>query len=411
MNFFQVKDVRDHQLENRQESFFLSETLKYLYLLFDEHNFLHAAASSSPSSGPASAASAGGDVPREQVVGTVIPLGVGARTCVVEAAGAYVFNTEAHPIDAGALACCSALAIDEDRELRAHSSALNALTLQLTGLPVLLPESRAPHTSTSSATPTADSSEHEEIVAVPMTISNSRNTLQEGRDVEQMLDDVNRVINVLEQNALPGDDDGDVAGAAFDLVADYMRFAMREEDEAEGGLQLRRFSRRLQSPLFSEIAEKRAQQRADLYKRHPYQVAAFGQAFVESKLADTGTGSGSDSSRRWPVASLLEQLCDECLVLRHSATADLMARASRGEEIDSAFNTLVRGVELCSSEQSAGNATATATASEPANSLPDVSRTCASLRRKPSPLLCPMRSFAASKLAFSGQVFSPETLS
>lgn len=33
--------MKDHRLENRMESFFLAETLKYLYLIFDEKNFLH----------------------------------------------------------------------------------------------------------------------------------------------------------------------------------------------------------------------------------------------------------------------------------------------------------------------------------------------------------------------------------
>ena len=33
-----VHDVLDKSLEDRQESFFLSETVKYLYLLFDEDN-------------------------------------------------------------------------------------------------------------------------------------------------------------------------------------------------------------------------------------------------------------------------------------------------------------------------------------------------------------------------------------
>ena len=37
----QVKDLRDHQLDNRMESFFLAETVKYLYLLFDPAHFLH----------------------------------------------------------------------------------------------------------------------------------------------------------------------------------------------------------------------------------------------------------------------------------------------------------------------------------------------------------------------------------
>jgi len=37
----QVKSVKEHQLENRMESFFLAETTKYLYLMFDPDNFIH----------------------------------------------------------------------------------------------------------------------------------------------------------------------------------------------------------------------------------------------------------------------------------------------------------------------------------------------------------------------------------
>eukprot|EP00912_Choanoflagellata_sp_UC4_P000085 UC4_evm3s59 len=39
--FATLHDVRDGSIEDRMESFFLSETLKYLYLLFDEANVLH----------------------------------------------------------------------------------------------------------------------------------------------------------------------------------------------------------------------------------------------------------------------------------------------------------------------------------------------------------------------------------
>ena len=37
-----VHDVHDKSLEDRQESFFLSETVKYLYLLFDTDNPINA---------------------------------------------------------------------------------------------------------------------------------------------------------------------------------------------------------------------------------------------------------------------------------------------------------------------------------------------------------------------------------
>ncbi|KAM8947822.1 ER degradation-enhancing alpha-mannosidase-like protein 2 [Pelodytes ibericus] len=80
--FATIKDVRDHKLDNRMESFFLAETIKYLYLLFDPDNFIH------------------NDGTSFDLVMT--PYG----ECVL-GAGGYVFNTEAHPIDPGALHCCN----------------------------------------------------------------------------------------------------------------------------------------------------------------------------------------------------------------------------------------------------------------------------------------------------------------
>ncbi|XP_061428164.1 LOW QUALITY PROTEIN: ER degradation-enhancing alpha-mannosidase-like protein 2 [Lethenteron reissneri] len=77
-----VKNVQDQRLENRMESFFLAETTKYLYLLFDPDNFLHNSGEVSDS------------------VST--PFG----ECIL-GAGGYIFNTEAHPIDPAALYCCS----------------------------------------------------------------------------------------------------------------------------------------------------------------------------------------------------------------------------------------------------------------------------------------------------------------
>lgn len=76
-----IKNVRDHRKEDRMESFFLAETTKYLYLLFDPDNFLN---------------NNGGH-------GEVIETPNGE--CVIEAGG-YIFNTEAHPIDPAALRCC-----------------------------------------------------------------------------------------------------------------------------------------------------------------------------------------------------------------------------------------------------------------------------------------------------------------
>nr|AJA37857.1 EDEM-like protein 2 [Littorina littorea] len=99
-----VKDVRDHRLENRMESFFLAETTKYLYLLFDPENFLHNNGS------------------HGELIHT--PNG----DCVLEAGG-YVYNTEAHPIDLAAVHCCSAQKKQEEETLQNFHDNLNLLEL------------------------------------------------------------------------------------------------------------------------------------------------------------------------------------------------------------------------------------------------------------------------------------------
>lgn len=91
----QIKDLRDHQLDNRMESFFLAETIKYLYLLFDPAHFLH-----------------GGGT---EGCGSWEEGGEGGR-CVL-GAGGFIFNTEAHPLDPAALYCCSRHSQDR-QELR-----------------------------------------------------------------------------------------------------------------------------------------------------------------------------------------------------------------------------------------------------------------------------------------------------
>jgi mannosidase alpha-like ER degradation enhancer 2 len=75
-----IKNVKDHRKQDTMESFFLAETTKYLFLLFDPDNFLNSDGS----------------------YGTVIDTKNGE--CIIESS--YIFNTEAHPIDLGALRCC-----------------------------------------------------------------------------------------------------------------------------------------------------------------------------------------------------------------------------------------------------------------------------------------------------------------
>ena len=77
-----IKHVENHMIEDRMESFFLAETLKYLYLIFsNETHFIN-----NPGSH--------GEVIR-----------VSGTECVFDAGG-YVFNTEAHPIDISLVDCC-----------------------------------------------------------------------------------------------------------------------------------------------------------------------------------------------------------------------------------------------------------------------------------------------------------------
>uniref|UniRef100_A0A183BZA2 alpha-1,2-Mannosidase n=1 Tax=Globodera pallida TaxID=36090 RepID=A0A183BZA2_GLOPA len=81
--FGTVHDVGTGSVEDRMESFFLAETTKYLYLIFDEHNFMHNVGSA-----------------RAKLVETT------GGPCIIEAGG-WIFNTEAHPLDPGIVYCCS----------------------------------------------------------------------------------------------------------------------------------------------------------------------------------------------------------------------------------------------------------------------------------------------------------------
>jgi mannosidase alpha-like ER degradation enhancer 2 len=81
-------------------SFFLAETTKYLYLLFDPDNFIHNNGSS----------------------GTVVQTPNGE--CVIDAGG-YFFNTEAHPIDTAAVYCCSAAKKENDAILQSMHDKLS----------------------------------------------------------------------------------------------------------------------------------------------------------------------------------------------------------------------------------------------------------------------------------------------
>ncbi|CAD5231790.1 unnamed protein product [Bursaphelenchus xylophilus] len=78
-----IKDINKRTLEDRMESFFLAETTKYLYLIFDPENFIHS------------------DGSHARVFDHP------AGECVVYGGG-WIFNTEAHPIDPAALYCCGA---------------------------------------------------------------------------------------------------------------------------------------------------------------------------------------------------------------------------------------------------------------------------------------------------------------
>ncbi|XP_003744268.1 ER degradation-enhancing alpha-mannosidase-like protein 2 [Galendromus occidentalis] len=81
-----VKNTLTHLLENRMESFFLAETTKYLYLLFDVDNFVHNLFMNPDSR-------------------NVTTRDGYTRQCFFDAGG-YVFNTEAHLIDIALLDCC-----------------------------------------------------------------------------------------------------------------------------------------------------------------------------------------------------------------------------------------------------------------------------------------------------------------
>lgn len=118
-----IKDVRDHKKEDRMESFFLAETTKYLYLLFDTDNFIH----------------------NQGQYGTVIETLNGE--CIIDAGG-YIFNTEAHPIDPGALHCCHSAANSASfnlNEIDRNKAFYKGETIQKTPNKITRPKIRKKH--------------------------------------------------------------------------------------------------------------------------------------------------------------------------------------------------------------------------------------------------------------------------
>eukprot|EP00117_Sycon_ciliatum_P046564 scpid71005/ scgid1900/ ER degradation-enhancing alpha-mannosidase-like 2 len=91
-----ILNVSSHNLEDRMHSYFLSETVKYLYLLFDEHNFIFNDLDQGDGSG-----SGGGNDDRIPAWTRLTP---GCQVGV----GGYVFSTEAHPFNVGTIGCCHA---------------------------------------------------------------------------------------------------------------------------------------------------------------------------------------------------------------------------------------------------------------------------------------------------------------
>nr|CUU00276.1 hypothetical transcript [Hymenolepis microstoma] len=97
--FATIHNVQTHTKENRMESFFLSETVKYLYLLFDDDNFLHRT--------PPSVSD---------------PPSPGNEDGFCSQGSGYIFNSEAHPLDAGLIHCCSVQQLRESEVINSAES-------------------------------------------------------------------------------------------------------------------------------------------------------------------------------------------------------------------------------------------------------------------------------------------------
>ncbi|XP_032230548.1 ER degradation-enhancing alpha-mannosidase-like protein 2 [Nematostella vectensis] len=106
-----IKNIQTHERDDRMESFFLAETIKYLYLLFDHDNMIHH--------------SNGSRATPIKTAATASP------SCNPGMAG-YIFNTEAHPIDVGAIHCCTARAqtfIPDDLKEILQKRRVNKMTM------------------------------------------------------------------------------------------------------------------------------------------------------------------------------------------------------------------------------------------------------------------------------------------
>lgn len=144
------------------ESFFLSETTKYLYLLFDGDNFLHQILPSSST------------LPFENL-DDICTQGTG-----------YVFNSEGHPLDAGLIHCCSVQRLRESEVIDSEESLSTNLGLQ-TDLGSLVNASAVTGSFEATILSELDAT-FEEILSPSITWAERRNN--SGNEIDRLLEDL-----------------------------------------------------------------------------------------------------------------------------------------------------------------------------------------------------------------------------
>ena len=145
------------------ESFFLAETVKYLYLLFDEDNFLHQTPLSSPERSYFS------DSYNHCTSGT-----------------GFIFNSEAHPLDSGLIHCCSIQRLRES-EILGNEDSLPTKSGLHQDLSILVNESTTSNSVAATILNDLDTT-FEEILAPSTTWAGERNPGH--REIDKWVDNL-----------------------------------------------------------------------------------------------------------------------------------------------------------------------------------------------------------------------------
>ena len=191
-----VKDVESHALEDHMSSFFLAETCKYLYLLFDQHNWLHSYSDTRQASLPKGEQAGEGEDVLDYIFtteGHLFPLLAGMHRRYGDGGSVATSSSAAPPSPSTVAPTCPVVI---RRHPRYHSSWMEAVaSYQLGFSPLASPTPSPPQQCSADATPVVSPASPQPSLPFPLHLLPPGFTLPPGVVLQQLQSAIHELPN------------------------------------------------------------------------------------------------------------------------------------------------------------------------------------------------------------------------